>query len=171
MQKDEIYREEVPFHLTKFVLVLFVLITILMLFLFIYQLVDGPVGSRPAPDWVYLVMFFFFGVMTVFVSNFSKLTIIITSQAITVGFGKMKKTILPGDIEECDIDKSSGLSYGGWGIRIARVQSKWRLVYNITGYQGILLTLRKGRFREFVFSSAEPEKLIEIIEAHFGKIS
>ena len=171
MQTDEVYREEVPFHLGKFALVMLALFTILMLFLFIYQLVVGPVGSRPGPSWVYLVMFFFLGVITVLVGNFNKLAIIITSQAIIVGFGRMKKSITWGDIEGCDIDKTSGLGYGGWGIRIARAHGKWRLVYNVTGYYGILLALRTGRFREFVFSTADPEEVMKIIRKHCGRVS
>ena len=171
MQTDEIYREEVPFHLAKFALVMLALFTIMMLVLFIYQLVVGPVGSRPAPGWFYLVMFFFLGGITVFVGNFNRLAVIITSQAITVGFGRIKKTILWGDIEGCDIDKASGLSYGGWGIRVSRVGGKWRLVYNVAGYQGILLALRTGRFREFVFSTRDPEGVMKIIKEHSSQVS
>ena len=171
MQTDEIYREEIPFHLAKLALVMLAFFTIMMLILFIYQILVGPVGNRPAPDWVYLVLFFFLGAITVFVGNFGKLAIIITSQAITVGFGRMKKSILWGDIEGCDIDKASELRYGGWGIRIARINGKWRLVYNVTGYHGILLALRRGRFREFVFSTRDPEKAMKIIREHCGQVS
>ena len=164
MKSDNVYQETLPFPLAKFALVILALFTLLMLFLFFYQIAVGPLGNRPAPNWFYLVMFVFLAVITAFVTNFTKLTISIDSQSITVRYGMMKKTILWGDIEGCYLDESSELSYGGWGIRMSRVKGKWRLVYNVVGYKGVVLALRQGRFREFVFSTSDPDGVIGIVK-------
>ena len=121
-----------------------------------------------APDWFYVVMFVFLSVVSVFLLNFRRLTITATSQSLTVAFGMVKRTIPWGEIEQFSRDESSSFAYGGWGIRISKVGRKWRLVYNIAGYPGIVLSLRTGRFREFVFSTSNPEQVLGIINQHTG---
>ena len=160
---DEIYEETVPFPLIKVVLIILTVITLLMLFFLVYQLTVGPVGNRPAPDWLYLVMFLFFSGITAFVTNFSKLSIKMTTQSVIVGFGIMKKTISWDNIEGCYLDEAPGLSYGGWGIRLARIKGKWRSVYNVIGCPVIVLELRTGKFREFDFSTKNPQEVLEIV--------
>ena len=93
MQADSIYEETVPFPLVKVVLAILTVFTLLMLFLLVYQLIIDPLGSKPAPNWFYLVMFLFLAGITVFVADFNKLSIKTTAKAITVSFGIMKKTI------------------------------------------------------------------------------
>ena len=169
MQADSIYEETVPFPLIRVVLAILTIFTLLMLFLLVYQLIIGPLGSKPAPSWFYLVMFLFLAVITVFITNFTKLSIKITSQAINISFGMIKQTILWGGIEDCYLDEAAPLSYGGWGIRIAKVKGKWRRVYNVVGYSGVVLSLNKGRFREFVFSTNNPQEVLGIVGRQIGK--
>lgn len=166
---DEIYREAIPFPLTKVILGILSVFTALMLFLLIYQLAFGPVGNRPAPDWFYLLMFFFLGGITVLVSNFREMTTRITSQSITVGFGWLKKTIPWSSVEDCYPDDTSALSYGGWGIRVARVKGNWRRAYSVIGCSGVVLKLKEGRLREFVFSTEDPEGILRIAGQQIGK--
>ncbi len=169
MSADEIYGETIPFPLVKVILGILTIFTALMLFLLIYQLAIGPVGNRPAPAWFYLLMFLFLAGITAFVSNFKKLTTRITSTLITVSFGRMKKTVPWGNVEDCYLDDASTLRYGGWGIRIARVKGRWRHMYSVAGYPGVVLKLRQGRFREFVFSARDSEKILKIVEQQIGE--
>ena len=162
METDVIYEETLSFPLGLIAAGILSAFAVLMLVLLVLQLNGGPLGSRPAPDWVYAVMFVFLSAVAVLVTGFRKLTVRITSQSITVAFGMLKRTILWGDIEHCSRDESSSFAYGGWGIRIARVTGKWRLVYNVAGHPGILLGLRAGRFREFVFSTKNAEQVLDI---------
>jgi len=75
----------------------------------------------------------------------------------------MKKTISWGNIEGCYLDEASGLGYGGWGIRLARIKGRWRSVYNVIGYPVIVLELSTGKFREFAFSTNNPQEVLRIV--------
>ena len=86
-----------------------------------------------------------------------------TAQSITVGFGIMKKSISWDNIEGCYLDEAPGLSYGGWGIRLARIKGRWRSVYNVIGHPVIVLELSTGKFREFDFSTNNPQEVLEIV--------
>lgn len=94
---------------------------------------------------------------------FRKFNIKMTSDSIVVMYG-FKHTILYKDIEDCYVDKTSVIRYGGWGIRMGRVNGKWRDVYNVIGYPRIVLSLKDGKFfKEFVFSTKNPEEVMSII--------
>ena len=163
MQVAEIYEEIIPFPLMKLVLGLFIALTILFLGLFVYQVLVGPVGANPAPDWLYIIMFVLFAGFTALIRNFNKLAIVITAQSITVGYGVLKRTIPWSNVSSCYLDDASAFgSYGGWGIRTAKVKGKWRLAYNVIGSTTVVLELKKGRFREFVFSTKNPDGVVEI---------
>jgi len=162
MQVAEIYEEIIPFPLMKLVLGMFIACTLLFLSLLVYQVVVGPVGGNPAPDWVYLLMFLWFAGLTALITNFNKLAIEITTQSITVGFGAFKRVIAWDNIKGCYLHQASTIgSYGGWGIRIGKVKGRWRLVYNVIGCPAVVLELRRGRFREFVFSTKNPDGVME----------
>ncbi len=170
MQVPEIYEEIVPFPLMKLVLGLFIALTIVFLVVFVYQVLVGPVGTKPGPDWLYIIMFLLFAGFTVLIRSFNKLAVIITTQSITVGFGVFKRVISWDDIHGCYLDDASAFgSYGGWGIRMAKVKGKWRLVYNVIGSPTVVLELKKGRFREFVFSTKNPEMVLEVARQQISK--
>jgi hypothetical protein len=159
----EIYEETIPFPFMKLVLGGFIACALLFLGLFVYQILMGPVGAEPAPDWVYLIMFLWFAGFTALIRNFNKLAIMITNRHIAVRFGVFKRAIPWGNVNGCYLDKASAIGrYGGWGIRIGRVKDKWRLVYNVIGSPTVVLELEEGRFREFVFSTKNPERVMEI---------
>ncbi|HUU62979.1 MAG TPA: hypothetical protein VMX96_03550 [Dehalococcoidia bacterium] len=163
MQVTEIYEEIIPFSLMKLVLGVFIALTILFLGLFVYQVLVGPVSANPAPDWFYLIMFVLFAGFTALIRNFNKLAIKVSTQSVTVGFGIFKRVVSWDDIHGCYLDDASAFgSYGGWGIRTAKVKGKWRLVYNVIGSPTVVLELKRGRFREFVFSTKNPDGIMEI---------
>jgi hypothetical protein len=168
MTADELYEESLPFPLITVVTVVIFLIALLMLVLFTVQLVAGPIGNTPAPDWFYLVMFILMLVVTFVVANFRVLVIRINDQSVTVAYGLMKRTIPWGDIEASFPDNSPPLRYGGWGARITRVGGTWRLAFNVIGAPGVVLRLRKGRAREFMFSTKNPEQVLDIIARQTG---
>jgi hypothetical protein len=65
-------------------------------------------------------IFFFLGITI----NFSRLSIEITKEFIIGGYGILKEKILLENIADCYLDKVSAIRYGGWGIRIARINGK-----------------------------------------------
>ena len=164
MQTKNFYEEKIFLKWTAGILTT---ITTVFLFLLFYQILIGPIGTNPAPNWFFLFMFLLFlGVMI----NFSRLTIRMTPRYISVGYGIIKHSILWENVEDCYLDKASTIRYGGWGIRIAKVKGKWRLVYNVVGGPRIVLSLKRCRFKEFVFSTKNPEEVIKIAKERIGII-
>jgi len=166
MQTKNFYEEKI---FLKWTLGILTVITAVFLFLLFYQILVGSIGTNPAPNWFFLFMFLLFlGVMI----NFSRLTIRMTPRYISVGYGIIKHSILWENVEDCYLDEASTTRYGGWGIRIiAKVKGKWRLVYNVQGGgPRIVLSLKRGRFKEFVFSTKNPEEVIKIAKERIGII-
>ncbi len=161
MQEDEIYEETVPFTVAKWLLAMEIAITILFLSLFVSQLPEGL-------SWFYLGMFLLFLGVTALIANFRKLNISITSQSITVAYGRIKYSIPWDRIEGCNLDRGSGARYGGWGIRMAKVKDKCLLVYNVIGSPMVILELKRGRFGQFIFSSRHPDEVLNIIKQQIG---
>ena len=164
MQPKNFYEEKI---FSKRITVILAVLTTSLLFVLLYQILVGPIGTRPAPNWFFLFMFLLFlGVMI----NFSRLTIRMTPGSISVGYGIIKHSILWENVEDSYLDEASTIRYGGWGIRIAKVKGKWRLVYNVIGGPRIVLSLKRGRFKEFVFSTKNPEEVIKIAKERIGRI-
>lgn len=165
MQTNSIYEEKI---LSKGITGILTIFTASLLFVLVYQILIGPIGTRPAPNWFLLLLFLLFLGVTI---NFSRLKIRITLQSINAGYGIFKHKVSWEDVVDCYLDKASTIRYGGWGIRIGRIKGKWRLVYNVIGGSRVVLSLKKGRFREFVFSTKKPEEVINLVKQQIGGIT
>ncbi|MFW0860293.1 MAG: hypothetical protein AAGB97_09125 [Dehalococcoidia bacterium] len=163
MQTNNIYEEKIS---SKWITGILAVTTAGFLFILVYQILIGPIGTRPAPNWFFLAMFLLFLGLIV---NFSKLNIKMTPRYITVRYGIFKHKILWENVEDCYLDEASAIRYGGWGIRIGRVKGKWRLVYNVIGGPRVVLSLNKGKCKEFVFSTNNPQKAIETVKQKLGE--
>lgn len=169
MDIENIYEEKISFLMGKLAFLLMVVISLLMLFFYLYQLVTGPLGTKPAPDWFYLVMFVSFIGISYLVGNFRNLTTKLSSQGITVAYGKVKYSVTWDNIRGGYLDSNPGSKYGGWGIRLGNSQGRWVLVYNATNAPVVVLELATGRFGYLAFSTRHAEDVIGIIEQHAGK--
>jgi hypothetical protein len=163
MRIENIYEEKI---FSKGITVVLAVATISILFVLLYQTIVGPISIPPAPNWFFLVMFLLFLGLTV---NFSNLNIKMTPRYITIRYGIHRHNIPWENIEDCYLDEASTIRYGGWGIRIGKVKGKWRLVYNVIGGPRVVLSLNKGKFKEFVFSTNNPQKVIEIVKQKVGE--
>ncbi|UCG70065.1 MAG: hypothetical protein JSV09_03345 [Thermoplasmata archaeon] len=157
MDSDYIYEEKI---FAKVIGGILGSVMVLMLVIMMYQIIAGPLGDDPAPTLFFLIMFLIFLMLTLI---FSRLIIRMTFQSITVGFGIIKRTIPWENISAVRIDETSAIKYGGAGIRMAKVQGKWVLVYNVIGGPRCVLTLKEGRFKEFIFSTKNPEEVINVV--------
>ncbi|MDO9536480.1 MAG: hypothetical protein Q7J85_14410 [Bacillota bacterium] len=153
-----LYKES---NFSKFTAGIFVLVIGGLLFTFIYQILVGPLGTNPASNGFLVIMILIFLAAAV---NFSRLSITINPRGVLVGYGIIKHIIPWESIEGCYLDKTSAVMYGGWGIRLGRVKGKWRVVYNIIEGDRVVLMLNRGWYREFVFSTRNPQKVIDIIK-------
>ena len=163
MQIENIYEEKL---FSKGLTVTLAAVTAGLLFVSLYQIIVGRRGIRPAPNWFFLVMFLLFLGLTV---NFRNLNIKMTPRYISVGYGIFKHNIPWENVEDCYLDEVSTAKYGGWGIRIGKIKGKWRLVYNVIGAPRVVLSLNKGKFKELVFSTDHPQKVIEIVNQKVGE--
>lgn len=158
MGEEYLYEERI---IAKWLLLIFVALTSFMLFFLLYQMFIGPFGGDPAPNWFYLLMFLVFLVLLV---NFYGISIKMTHQHILVSYGLFKKVYQFDNIEAIRVDDTSVIKYGGAGIRIAKVKGKRTLVFNVIGGPRVVLTLNEGKFHEFVFSTRNPDIIIETIK-------
>lgn len=153
-----IYEEKI---LSKWMAAIFASITIIMLFLLVYQILVNPLGSRPAPTWFYLIMaLLFVGIAFVF----GRLTIRMTPASISVGYGPLGQSFNWDNVEGCFLDKTSAVQYGGAGLRMAKVGGNWRIIYIVVESPRVVLSLREGRFKEVVFSTRHPEEVMKTIK-------
>ncbi|UCE35883.1 MAG: hypothetical protein JSW00_09955 [Thermoplasmata archaeon] len=162
MNSDYIYEEKI---FAKVIGGLLGGISVIMLIILLYQITVSPLGDDPTPTIFFLIMFIIFIILTLM---FSRLIIRISFQSITVGFGIIKKRIPLENIENCEIDKTSAIRYGGAGIRTARVKGEWVLVYNVVGGARCVLKLKEGRFKKFVFSTKNPEEIVNIVKGQLA---
>lgn len=112
----------------------------------------------PTPFHAFLIL-----LLVAILVNFSRLTIRMSPENITVGYERITRQIPWENIESCYLDETSAIFYGGVGIRFARIRGKWRLVYNIIATPRVVLSLKAGRFQEFVFSTKNPDEVLSII--------
>ena len=142
------------------------IVVLALLVMLVWQLVTGPVGTRPAPNGFLVGMILFFVAVGI---NFAALTIKVTIQGITVGYGIIRHHISWGNIVGCRVDEASAVRYGGWGIRTGWASGKRRLVYSILGGPRVVVEKREGKFAEFVFSTRNPEGVMKAINEGLGK--
>jgi hypothetical protein len=154
METDVIYEEKIH---SRWVILFFVVIFAFILVLIYLILAD----IYPIPILFELILAFIL-VLTAVTINFVRLTIRITPQNISMAFGIFKHTIPWENIDNCFLDQSSAMAYGGWGIHLIRVNGKWRQGYTL-GSPWVVLSLVEGRFRELAFTTKNPEKVMDLI--------
>ena len=115
-------------------------------------------------------LFFPMGIIFIFLAvNFRKLDIAITEENLTVGWMYPKKIIPWDNIESAKTDKDSNIIVLGFGIRGTRYEGKWVLVYNVIFAKRVMVYLKTGKVQIFVFSTKQPEKVVEMIKANIKK--
>ena len=98
--------------------------------------------------------------------NINALRITIADSGVTLTIRPpMKQNIPWDDIAGCTIDTVSTLRYFGFGTSVRRVHGVWRAVYIVPGVRRVVLTLRKGTIKEYVLSTEQPERVVDIIHA------
>jgi len=154
---DYLYKER---YFSRANAVIFTVAFVCLLFALLYQLLIGPLGTRPASNQFLLITALLFFALAV---NFTSLSVIVSSGGVVAAYGMLRHKIPRDNIEGCYLDETSAILYGGWGIRLGRVKGKWRLVYSVVGAPRVVLLLKKGWYREFAFSTRNPQEVINII--------
>jgi hypothetical protein len=113
------------------------------------------------------MMFCFSLIIGLLLTNFSMLTIRVTTSGITVGYGLFRYHVPWGNIVACEVDKGHGLiNYGGYGIRYGRKNGRSVLMYNTMGSPVMLVEVKSEKYGYFGFSTKRPGEVMELIKSH-----
>jgi hypothetical protein len=160
MNQKTVYEERLT---ARWMIATFGLLAFVFLFLALFQTLRGPVGPEPAPTWLFLVLFLLFSAIGF---NFRRLVIRISEEKIRVSYGLVRRVIPTNTITDCYSSRAYTLRYGGWGVRIWRSgKGGWILVYSVGGTSLVVLALKKGKVKEFLFSTKQMERVIETVRA------
>ena len=161
---NEIYSETVPFKFMKYIILLEGGLSIAFLVLYILQ-ISGSLGIEDElPQWFFLFMALIMIGVTAFLYNLRSMQIGITDDMLRASFGFIKFKIPLDGIADVYTDEKSSLKYGGWGVRLWKQKGNWVLAYTTIGYKRVVLELKEHKYKKFVFSTAHPEEVINIIQ-------
>ncbi|MCX6693164.1 MAG: DUF6141 family protein [Methanomicrobiales archaeon] len=126
-------------------------------------LLSIPIGTKPAPLEVSLLICAVFGVLFPIFFVFLTLEVEVTSSSLTYRFFPLHLTVRR--IPWSEVVDARALTYhpireyGGWGIRIG---AGWKRAYNVSGDKGVIFTLKNGR--SVLFGSQSPEEFLKSVE-------
>ena len=163
---DEIYSEVIPFNFVKYIIFLEGGMGVAFLILYIMQLTGSLNVEDDLPGWFFLIMAIVMLAVAVFLFSLTKLRLGITSDSLRVSFGFIKFKIPLDGIEAVYTDEKSSLKYGGWGVRLWKQKEGRVLAYTTIGYKRVVLELKEHKYKKFVFSTAHPEEVVNIIKQH-----
>ena len=134
--------------------IILALVTAAMGLMAIVQLIVGPLGSKPAPDWMLWGMTGLFLLITI---NFSVLRLRVDTEGFRVSYGVFSLRIPRSAIVSAELDQKG--AFYGWGIRIGRYDGDWCWVYNVIGGPREAIKRSEGKFKRVLVSTARPEEL------------
>lgn len=152
-----IYEERITFWI---VVGIFLFLSALFLFMLLYQIFVAPIGTKPAPNSFLIIMllvfmFFFFG--------FYQYRLILTGDMLVAGFPVYSFKMPWENIETVEPMKESMWKYGGYGIRVGKMNGKNVLLIVIPGAKHLKLTLRSGKWGYMVVSTKNVDTAINYI--------
>lgn len=137
------FREEQRFH-QWWVWLLVYGVAVIQWWGFIQQIILGqPWGDNPAPDSMLVLFWLLFGVGFPAFFHILRLTVEVTDTHIRIRFYPLTRRIIPlEDVIRAEAREYQPIwEYGGWGIR----GIGGKRAYNVSGNQGVELTLQDGR--------------------------
>lgn len=130
--------------------VAFSIVTLVLIYAMFVQ------ADEPPGIFAYLLL----GFMILAGINFSRLTIMITSGGIIVGFGFFKQVLSWNQITSCSIDRVPSV---GWLIQMTARQGKHQVGYHVFGKPKIKLNAQGAWINELSFSTNHPEHVLELL--------
>jgi hypothetical protein len=135
---------------------------------FIRQIVLGqPLGDNPSPDWGVWLLWVFIGIGLPSLFFLLRLVLEVTSDGIVIRFRPLHRRIIPlAEVREFQVRQYSAVKeYGGWGIK---GWSQQKVAYNVSGNEGVELTLRDGR--RVMLGSQRASELAQALESAKGRM-
>jgi hypothetical protein len=163
---EEVYSEVIPFKFIKYIVFTEGGVAVAFLTLYIMQLMGNLGVDDELPAVFFLIMAVIMFAVAAFLTAFTKLRIGITPNLLKASFGFIKFEVLLSSVSNIYADEKSSLKYGGWGVRMRKYKEGWVLAYTTIGYKRVVLELEEHKYRRFIFSTAYPEKVINVIKQH-----
>ena len=161
---DEIYSEAIPFKIVKYISLAEAGLGVVFLILYIMQM-SGNLGiDEELPSYFFLIMAAIMFAVAVLLFNLTRLRLGITTDAVRASFGFIKFEVPLGNVAKVSTDEGSGIKYGGWGIRLTKIKEGWLLAYTSIGYKRVALELKEHKYKRFVFSTAHPDEVVNVIK-------
>ena len=152
-----VYEERISFWL---VLGVFMPLTAIFIIILLFQVFIGPLGSKPAPSWFYLIMA---SIFLFFALAFSQYRLEIRSDFISAGFQIYRIKVPWDNIDGAEIFEGNLWKYGGYGIRVMKINGKKALAVAIPRTEIVRITLRKGKWDYLLLSTRNAEEVINHI--------
>ena len=163
---DEIYSESVPFSFVKYIVLMEGGIGVAFIALYILQLTGSLGMEDELPSFFFLLMALIMFAVAAFISTLTKLQIGITPDSLRASFGFIKTEIPLDAVTAVYTDEKSSLKYGGWGVRMKKDREGWVLAYTTIGYKRVALELEGHKYSRFIFSTANPEEVENVLKKY-----
>jgi hypothetical protein len=139
-----------------------VVLSAMMWYLFITQIILGQPYGNPPPDWVAWLLWLAIGVAFPLFFWTCHLTTEVRDDALAIiWFPLYQRRIAYQDIVQSEaVTYRPLLHYGGWGLRWSPSRG---CAYSMSGNQGVQLVLRDGR--RVLIGSHQPEELARAIDS------
>ena len=160
-EPEKISYREVQYFRQRWILLLVLAAAGVAWYSFILQIVFGQeFGTNPAPDWVMWLIWLIVGIGLPLLIYMAKLIIEIRQDYLFIQFVPFTSRKIGFDqIEHVKARTYNPIrEYGGWGIRWGLGNKR---AYNISGNQGVGLTLNNGE--NILIGSQNPDELARMI--------
>jgi Family of unknown function (DUF6141) len=163
-----LYHETQRFHQT-WLWVLVGGVAALAWWAFVRQVVQGhEFGNDSSPDWAAWLLLLFIGIGLPGLFLYLRLVLEVTPEQIVIRFRPLHTRVIPlSEVREFEVRHYSAVKeYGGWGIK---GWSRAKVAYNVSGNEGVELTLQDGR--RVMLGSQRASELAEAIGMAQGHTS
>ncbi len=152
-----VYEEK---HIFWFILLIMLPLIAIFLAILIYQILIGPLGTKPAPNWFLALMLFIFILLDY---GFLVYRVIITTEVLIAGFPLYSVKIPWEKVADVEEMKGSVWKYGGYGIRIGKMNGKSVMLIVIPRISRILLKMHGWKRDYLVVSIGDKDTAINYI--------
>jgi hypothetical protein len=159
-EMDVLYTETIAL---RWLLIFFMFILIFFVALLLYQSLVIPNEVNPLINIILAIVV----ISILFSANFIILRTKITQKYLSISCGLFKHIIRWEDITSCRLDNS--IEFNGYGIRYGSINGE-RVQGYVMGNSKVLISLNKGKYRNFVFTTRNPEEIIMLIRKQIGLV-
>jgi len=140
------------------------LISLFLTGFFAIQLIVGPLGSRPAPDWLLAAIAVFSVATTI---NFSRLSVGLSEEGVTVRYGIFHASRAWSDVVSCEEDDER--RFYGWGIRFGPYKKRWIWIYNVIGGPRVVFLTSGAKPRGLMISVKNPAEVLRVARERIAR--